>query len=111
MGAVIGTEEFKEEYVGEKVSEWVKEVDVLSDIARTEPQAAYSAFMHDLRLTIPMEFCHAHNPRHQPSPQTAWKLRQKHLPTSAAEIPYSGGRREDAADTSTKTEWDGDNIP
>ncbi|KAG0699952.1 hypothetical protein GWK47_025725 [Chionoecetes opilio] len=28
MGAVIGTEEFKAKYVGEKVSEWVKEVDV-----------------------------------------------------------------------------------
>ncbi|KAG0718946.1 hypothetical protein GWK47_051511 [Chionoecetes opilio] len=49
LGAVIGTEEFKEEYVGEKVSEWVKEVDVLSDMAKTEPHAAYSAFTHGLQ--------------------------------------------------------------
>ena len=49
LGAVFGTEEFKEEYIGEKISEWVKEVDVLSDMARTEPQTAYSAFTHGLK--------------------------------------------------------------
>ncbi|KAG0724831.1 hypothetical protein GWK47_039790 [Chionoecetes opilio] len=49
LGAVIGTEEFKAKYVGEKVSEWVKEVDVLSDMAKTEPHAAYSAFTHGLQ--------------------------------------------------------------
>ena len=48
LGAVIETEKFKE-YVEEKVSEWVKEMDVLSDMARTEPQAAYSAFTHGLQ--------------------------------------------------------------
>ncbi|KAG0727278.1 hypothetical protein GWK47_035009 [Chionoecetes opilio] len=42
LGAVVGTPEFKQKYVEEKVSEWVKEVGVLSDIAKTEPYAAYS---------------------------------------------------------------------
>ena len=46
LGAVIGTEEFKKEYVKEKVAEWVKEVKALSDIAKTEPHAAYSAYTH-----------------------------------------------------------------
>ncbi|KAG0712434.1 hypothetical protein GWK47_018463 [Chionoecetes opilio] len=49
LGEVIGTEEFKVKYVGEKVSEWVKEVYVLSDMAKTEPHAAYSAFTHSLQ--------------------------------------------------------------
>ena len=49
LGAVIGTEEFKKEYVGEKVSEWVKEVGVLADMARTEPHAAYAAYTHGLQ--------------------------------------------------------------
>lgn len=49
LGAVIGTEEFKKEYIGEKVNEWAKEVEVLSDMARTEPHAAYSAYTHGLQ--------------------------------------------------------------
>ena len=49
LGAVIGTEEFKKECIEEKVAEWVKEIEVLSDIARTEPHAAYSAYTHGLQ--------------------------------------------------------------
>ncbi|KAG0712875.1 hypothetical protein GWK47_017444 [Chionoecetes opilio] len=49
LGAVIGTEDFKAKYVGEKVSEWVKEVGALSGMAKTEPHAAYSAFTHGLQ--------------------------------------------------------------
>ncbi|KAG0722649.1 hypothetical protein GWK47_044105 [Chionoecetes opilio] len=49
LGAVIGTEEYKKEYVGEKVSEWVHEVDVLSAMAKTEPHAAYAAYTHGLQ--------------------------------------------------------------
>ncbi|KAG0729828.1 hypothetical protein GWK47_029540 [Chionoecetes opilio] len=48
LGAVIGTEECKAKYVEEKVSELVKEVGVLSGMAKTEPHAAYSAFTHGL---------------------------------------------------------------
>lgn len=49
LGAVIGTEEFKKKYVEEKVSEWVKEVEALAGIARTEPHAAYSAYTHGIQ--------------------------------------------------------------
>ena len=36
--------EGKEKYVRELVDDWVSQLDVLSEIARSEPQAAYSAF-------------------------------------------------------------------
>ncbi|KAG0706012.1 hypothetical protein GWK47_002703 [Chionoecetes opilio] len=49
LGAVIGTEELKAKYVEEKVSDWVKEVGILSGMAKTEPHAAYSAFTHGLQ--------------------------------------------------------------
>ena len=49
LGAVIGTQEFKKEYVEKKVTEWVQEVKVLSDIAKTEPHAAYAAYTYGLQ--------------------------------------------------------------
>ena len=49
LGAVIGTEGYKKKYIEEKVTEWIEEIDVLSDVARTEPHAAYSAFTHGLQ--------------------------------------------------------------
>ena len=44
MGAVIGSEEFKRQYVQDKVSKWVQDITTLAEIARDEPQAAYSSF-------------------------------------------------------------------
>ena len=49
LGAVIGTEAYKKEYVGDKVAEWVKELEDLSAIAKTEPHAAYSAYTHGIQ--------------------------------------------------------------
>ena len=49
LGADIETEELKKEYVGEKVTEWVREVNILSNMAKTEPHAAYSAYTHGLQ--------------------------------------------------------------
>ena len=49
LGAAIGTEEFKKKYMGDKVNEWVKEVEGLAIIAKTEPHAAYSAYTHGLQ--------------------------------------------------------------
>ena len=48
LGAVVGSAAFKDEYVRKHVDEWVNEVRCLSDIARTQPHAAYSAFVHGL---------------------------------------------------------------
>ena len=44
IGAVIGTEKFKEDYIKGKVEKWVKDVEVVAEIANDEPQIAYSSF-------------------------------------------------------------------
>ena len=45
LGAVIGSETFKQKYVQEKIDQWIKELRVLCKIAWCEPQAAYSGFI------------------------------------------------------------------
>jgi hypothetical protein len=44
MGAVIGSTEFKLEYVSQKISKWIQDVEALAEIAKDEPQAAYSSY-------------------------------------------------------------------
>ncbi len=44
LGAVVGTETFKSEYVKKFVQDWVKQLKVLSEIAKAYPQSAYCAF-------------------------------------------------------------------
>ena len=44
IGAVIGTNQFKEEYVKRKVEKWVEDICELAKIAKEEPQAALSSF-------------------------------------------------------------------
>ena len=46
LGAAIGSVQFKETYVKEK--EWVKELNELSVLAKTEPQLAYAAYIFGL---------------------------------------------------------------
>ena len=52
----VGTEEFKDTYMEEKVMEWVNHLEVLSKVAAVEPQAAYCAFVsgfkHKVTYTI-----------------------------------------------------------
>ena len=49
LGAAIGTEEFKDKFVKEKVNEWVEEIKMLSNYAKTEPHASYTAFTHGVK--------------------------------------------------------------
>ena len=49
IGAVIGTEKFKEDYIKGKVEKWVKDVEQLANIAEEDPQAALSAYNTGLR--------------------------------------------------------------
>ena len=35
LGAVIGTEENNKNYINDKISEWTKEINILTDIATT----------------------------------------------------------------------------
>ena len=44
LGAVVGTEEFKKEYVIMRVNEWVTDLKLLTKIAKFYPQVAYCAF-------------------------------------------------------------------
>ena len=48
LGGAIGSEAFVEAYAAERIAEWVDQVLRLADIARTQPHAAYSAFVHGL---------------------------------------------------------------
>ena len=43
LRAAIGTEENKKNYINDKIGEWTKEINMLTNIAITHPQAAYTA--------------------------------------------------------------------
>ena len=45
LGAVIGSRSYKEDYMNEKIDQWIKEVKLLSEIAKIEPQCALSCFI------------------------------------------------------------------
>jgi hypothetical protein len=45
LGAIVGSPQFKEQYVSEKIDQWCKELTLLSQIAKIQPQAAYSCFV------------------------------------------------------------------
>ena len=49
LGEVLGSRSFLQEFVGEKVDEWVNEVTKLADFAISQPQASYAAFTFGLR--------------------------------------------------------------
>ena len=48
LGAVIGSREYLEEYVSEKVTNWVSEVSKLAEFAISQPQACYAAYTFGL---------------------------------------------------------------
>ena len=48
LGAVIGSENYKQQYVDSKVSGWVNDMEELTIIAKEEPQVALSAFTKGL---------------------------------------------------------------
>ena len=45
LGAVLGSENFREIFVNEKIDEWICALNTLSSIALIEPHVAYSAFV------------------------------------------------------------------
>ena len=49
LGAAIGTTEFREKYVKTQVEKWKAEIERLSEIAKAEPHAAYSAFIFGIQ--------------------------------------------------------------
>ena len=51
LGAVIGSQEFKDQYCREKVLGWKGELEALSQIARVQPQAASIVFTKGYKFT------------------------------------------------------------
>ena len=49
LGAVIGSREHLEEYVSEKVTNWVSEITKLAEFALSQPQACYAAYSFGLK--------------------------------------------------------------
>ena len=45
IGAALGSKIFRDEYASSKVSDWCDELDRLSQIAKSQPQTAYTAFI------------------------------------------------------------------
>ena len=46
LGAVLGSESFKKEYVSQKVQKWCDEISKLSEFAKSQPHAAFCAYLH-----------------------------------------------------------------
>ena len=49
LGAALGSRPFVEQCVSQQVKEWTAELEQLSIIARSHPQAAYCAYSHGLK--------------------------------------------------------------
>ena len=49
LGAALGSRSYFEEYVGEKVEDWVSQITKLAEFAVSQPQASYAAFTFGLR--------------------------------------------------------------
>ena len=49
LGAALGSRYYLEEYVGERVEDWVNQVTNLAGFASSHPQASYATFTLDLR--------------------------------------------------------------
>ena len=50
FGTPLGTCEYTEQYIKERVSCWIGDLQLLADIAKSQPHAAYSAFTHGFSL-------------------------------------------------------------
>ncbi len=48
LGTALGTEEFTQTFVSDKVQQWATEVETLASIAHSQPHAAYAALTHGL---------------------------------------------------------------
>ena len=53
LGAIIGTDEFKNSYIEKMIKDWIEEIQYLSEIAKMYPHSAYSAFVQN-RYTYTM---------------------------------------------------------
>ena len=52
LGAAIGSMDFRKQYVGEKLDEWRKEVNKLTEYVNSQPHKVYAAFVHGEQLRL-----------------------------------------------------------
>ena len=52
LGAVIGSNEYREEYLKDLVNDWNNQLVLLSSIAESQPQTVYSAFVSDFKSKL-----------------------------------------------------------
>ena len=52
LGAVIGSNEYREEYLKDLVNDWNNQLVLLSSIAESQPQTAYSAFVSHFKSKL-----------------------------------------------------------
>ena len=57
IGAVIGSEAFKVAYTKLLVDDWIKQLNLLSKIAETEPQSAYSPLVGGFKRKLAYVTC------------------------------------------------------
>ena len=48
LGSLIGTQRFQKKYVSDEIVKWIAELEELSEIAKTEPQIEYRAYIFGL---------------------------------------------------------------
>ena len=53
LGAVIGSQEFKDQYYRKEVLRWKGEGEALSEIERSQPHAAYTVFTKGYKPSLP----------------------------------------------------------
>ena len=53
LGAVIASQEYKDQYCEEKALAWKEEIERLSEIAKRQPHAAYIAFTKGYKSSSP----------------------------------------------------------
>lgn len=84
----------------------VKEVDVVSDVPRTQPHTPYSVYTP----ATSVDLCHVRHPRHQSCPYTTGEVYKEHLPTTDIEVSNHRWWRKDTAWTFTSSGGAGNHL-
>ena len=103
LGAALGSRSFVEQCVSQQVEEWIAELEQLSIIARSHPQAAYSAYSHGLKgkwLYLARTVPNIGNLL-QPLENI---LREKFIPALTGR-PAPGGTERELLELYTRQEW------
>ena len=94
LGAALGAEPFVSTYVQNKVEKWTTQIKHLSQIAKTQPHAAYSAFTHGLSSkwtyllrTIP-NIAASYSHLSKPSDATLFLPSQEESPYNLSQVKF-----------------------